>query len=45
MGHIHLGVITGLNRAFVINQVRRDEIIGRPILRAPRLSSPWLRGP
>ena len=42
-GHIFMGVKTGFNEAFVIGQVRRDELINADA-RNEKLIKPWLRG-
>ena len=42
-GRIYYGVKTGLNEAFVIDQDKRDELIGEDP-RSAELIKPWLRG-
>ena len=42
-GHIYRGVVTGLNRAFVIDRAKRDELIASDS-RSADLINPWLRG-
>ena len=42
-GRIHLGVITGLNQAFVINKAKRDELIDADP-KSAEIIKPWLRG-
>ena len=42
-GRIYMGVKTGLNEAFVIDQAKRDEIVGADP-RSADLIKPWLRG-
>ena len=42
-GHLHMGVKTGFNEAFVIDQAKADELIGDDP-RSGELIRPWLRG-
>ena len=42
-GRLYMGVKTGLNEAFVINQAKRDELIEEDP-RSEDLIKPWLRG-
>ena len=42
-GHIYRGVVTGLNKAFVIDQAKRDELITKDS-RSAELIKSWLRG-
>ena len=42
-GHIYRGVVTGLNKAFVIDQAKRDELIAKDS-RSAELFKSWLRG-
>ena len=42
-GHIYYGIKTGLNEAFVIDQIKRDELIEEDPQSAD-LIKPWLRG-
>ena len=42
-GHLYMGVKTGLNEAFVIDQDKRDELIEEDP-RSAELIKPWLRG-
>ena len=42
-GHIYRGVVTGLNKAFVIDLAKRDELIAADS-RSTEVIFPWLRG-
>ena len=42
-GRLYMGVKTGLNEAFVINQAKRDELVEEDP-RSAELIKPWLRG-
>ena len=42
-GQMYAGIKTGLNEAFVIDQAKRDELIGEDP-RSEELIKPWLRG-
>ena len=42
-GRIYRGIVTGLNKAFVINQDKRDELIEEDP-RSAEIIKPWLRG-
>ena len=42
-GRIHMGVKTGLNEAFVIDQAMRDELVAADP-KSAEIIKPWLRG-
>lgn len=42
-GQLHLGIRTGLNKAFIIDQTKRDQLIEEDP-RAEKLIKPWIRG-